>query len=85
MDGCDAVINAVGLYVEAGAESFEAVHELGAVNVAHQCTILNVSRLIHISGIGVNIYSKSGYVRARAKGEPLVTDIFPRATRISSA
>ena len=37
MNGCDAVINAVGLYVERRAETFEAVHELGALNVAHQC------------------------------------------------
>lgn len=79
MDGSDAVVNAVGLYVERGAETFEAVHELGAVNVAHQCAAQDVSRLIHISGIGADLYSGSRYVRARAKGEVLVKDVFSPA------
>ena len=52
MDGCDAVINAVGLYVERHAETFEAVHELGALNVAHQCATLRIDRLVHVSGVG---------------------------------
>jgi len=80
MDGCDAVINAVGLYVERGAETFEAVHELGALNVAHQCATRDICRLIHISGIGTDLNSQSSYVRARAKGELLATDVFPKTT-----
>ena len=80
MAGSDAVVNAVGLYVEKGAESFEAVHELGALNVAHQAATLGVDRLIHVSGIGADMRSRSSYVRARAKGELLVTDVFSRAT-----
>lgn len=80
MQGCDAVVNAVGLYVERGAETFEAVHELGALNVAHQCVAHKVARLIHISGIGADLYSASHYVRARAKGELLVRDVFPETT-----
>ena len=80
MDGSDAAVNAVGLYVEKGAESFEAVHELGALNVAYQSATLGVDRLVHISGIGADLDSESSYVRARAKGELLVGDVFARAT-----
>lgn len=80
IDGCDAVINAVGLYVEDGAENFEAVHELGALNVAHQTAILRINRLVHISGIGADLHSESRYVRARGKGELLVRDVFSGAT-----
>ncbi len=80
MEGCDCVINAVGLYIEKGAETFEAVHELGALNVAHQAATLDIERLIHISGIGADLYSEARYVRARGKGELLVKDVFPRAT-----
>jgi NADH dehydrogenase len=80
MEGSDAVVNAVGLYVEKGAESFEAVHELGALNVAHQAAALGVDRLVHLSGIGADLQSGSSYVRARAKGELLVGDVFARAT-----
>lgn len=78
--GSDAVINAVGLYVQTGSEGFEAVHELGALNVAHQASALGVKRLVHISGLGADLYSVSDYIRARAKGELLVQDVFPEAT-----
>ena len=80
MKGCDAVVNAVGLYIEKGSETFEAVHELGALNIAHQAAISGIDRLVHISGIGADLYSGSRYVRARAKGELLVSDVFSRAT-----
>ena len=79
LEGADAAVNAVGLYVERGAESFEQVHELGALNVAHQCARSGVRRLVHISGIGADMRSASAYVRARAKGELLVADDFPPA------
>ena len=75
VDGSDAVVNAVGLYVENRGETFEAVHEIGALNVAHQCASLNVARIVHLSGIGADMFAKSRYVRARAKGELLVRDI----------
>jgi uncharacterized protein YbjT (DUF2867 family) len=80
VEGSDAVVNAVGLYVESGAATFESVHELGAYNVAHQCAVLGVDRLVHVSGIGADLSSESSYVRARAKGELTVTDVFPRST-----
>ncbi|MGI9403330.1 MAG: complex I NDUFA9 subunit family protein [Hyphomicrobium sp.] len=78
--GSDAVINCVGLYVENGAETFAAVHELGAINVAHQAAVFGIECLVHISGIGADLQSKSSYVHSRAKGELLVSDVFPHAT-----
>ena len=80
VEGSDAAINAVGLYVERGAETFQAVHETGALNVARQAAILGVDRLVHFSGIGADPHSGSAYVRARAKGEAVVKEAFPRAT-----
>jgi len=80
IEGCDAVVNAVGLYVEQGAETFEAIHEAGARNVAGQSAISGVARLVHISGIGADLHSESRYVRARARGEVLVKEAFPPAT-----
>ena len=80
LEGSDAAVNAVGLYVEHGPESFEHVHEQGAFNVARQCAETGVRRLVHVSGIGADLASPSAYVRARAKGELLVTETFPKAT-----
>ena len=77
---CDAVVNAVGLYVERDGESFEAVHELGALNAAQHCRGIGIGRLLHLSGIGADSQSDSRYIRARARGEALVREAFPQAT-----
>lgn len=78
--GSRGVVNAVGLYVERGAETFDAVHVEGARTVAEQAREAGVERLVHISGIGVDAASDSAYVRARARGEEAVREAFPQAT-----
>ncbi len=78
--GCGAVINAVGLYVERGAETFDAIHVRGAERVARHASRAGVERLVQISGIGADASSNSPYVRARAHGESAVADAFGGAT-----
>ena len=80
MKGADAVINAVGLYVERGAETFDAVHIHGALHVARQAARAGVKRLVHISGIGATPDSPSRYVRSRAQGEQYVQKSFEGTT-----
>ncbi|MEM7227122.1 MAG: complex I NDUFA9 subunit family protein [Pseudomonadota bacterium] len=80
LDGCNAAVNAVGLYVESGAETYQSVHEQGARTLAQQAAALGLARLVLISGIGADETSESSYVRARAKGEALVREAFPQAT-----
>ncbi len=78
--GVDAVVNAVGLYVQRGRATFAAVHEAGAREVARRAAEAGVGRLVHISGIGVSATSDSAYVRSRAEGEALVRNAFADAT-----
>lgn len=78
--GANAAINAVGLYVERGDETFRAVHIEGAQHVARQAAQAGLNRLIHISGIGVDPTSRSAYVRARAKGEAVAKEAFGGVT-----
>ena len=80
LEGCDAAVNAVGLYVERGTDTFRTVHELGAMHVARQVARSGVKALVHMSGIGVDLNSQSSYVRSRARGELLVREAFPAAT-----
>lgn len=79
MAGATGVINAVGLYVERGDETFRAVHVDGARRVAEQAAAAGIDRLVHISGIGADIASDSAYVRARAEGETAVRAALPDA------
>lgn len=78
--GADAVVNTVGHYVERGRATFEAVHGQGALHVARACAEAGIRRLVHISGLGADLPSPSAYVRARAKGERLVSDTLQSAT-----
>ncbi len=74
----DGVVNAVGLYVESQRATFEAVHVVGAQNIAQQSVIYGV-KLVHISGIGTDTESPSTYIRARAVGEQRVREAAPQA------
>jgi uncharacterized protein YbjT (DUF2867 family) len=80
VEDCEAVVNAVSLYREKGGETFERVHEIGAINVAHQAVANGIRRLVHISGIGVDLNSPSPYVHSRGKAELLVADVFEDVT-----
>jgi len=77
--GCEAAVNAVGLYVERGAATFEAVHVAGARQLASMAREKGIARLLHISGIGARPDSGSRYVRARAAGEAAVRETVPGA------
>ena len=76
----DAVVNAVGLYVERGAATFQAVHVDGAQEVARAAREAGIGCLVHISGIGADVNSESSYVRSRALGERAVREACPGAT-----
>lgn len=80
LDGAGAVVNAVGLYVERGADTFDAVHVQGARRIAEHAAACGILRLLHVSGIGVDASSPSAYVRARARGEQAVREAFPGAS-----
>ena len=82
VQSCDAIVNAVGLYIEQGDATFQSVHVDGAARLAMTASQAGVSRLIHISGIGADPRSASDYVRARADGESRVLAAFPNATII---
>lgn len=77
--GSNAVVNAVGLYVEHGEATFQAVHVDGAHEVARAAREAQIGRLVHVSGIGADVNSESPYVRSRALGERAVREACPEA------
>lgn len=74
VEGADAVVNAVALYVEGPGLDFESVHVQGARHVAQAAQAHEGRTLVHISGIGASGSSPSAYVRARARGERTVRE-----------
>lgn len=77
--GADAVVFCVGVLAEAGAQSFDAVMREGPGRVAQFAAEAGVARLVHISAIGADPESDSGYAAAKGRGERAVREAFPGA------
>ena len=67
--GAFAVINLTAVFSNAGAQTFEAVHEFGATAIANAAKTAKAQVFIHMSGLGTDKPSTSIYVKSRAKGE----------------
>ena len=76
--GADAVVNLVGVL----KGDFDAIHRKGAANVAAAAKAAGVGALVHISAIGADPQSASGYGRSKGEGEAAVRTAFPGATII---
>lgn len=79
IEAADAVVNCVGLLAESGKQQFESVVAEGAGRIARIAAEEKVEKLVHISAIGADARSASGYARAKARGEALVQEGFPDA------
>ncbi|NML13501.1 SDR family oxidoreductase [Azohydromonas caseinilytica] len=53
LQGVDAVVNAVGIFREAGSQTFEALHHRAPVALFQACAQAGVRRVVQISALGV--------------------------------
>lgn len=74
--GADAVVNLVGAF----EGDLKATMADGAGNVARAAAAAGVAALVHVSAIGADSESPSGYAQAKAAGEAEVLAAFPKAT-----
>ncbi len=77
--GADAVINLVGVLYERGAQTFDAVHALGAQAVATAAAAAGVAHLVQISALGADLQGPADYARSKGAGEAAVRAAFPSA------
>ncbi len=69
MQGCDAVVHLVGIIVEKGTNTFEAVHHLGTRNVVEAAKRAGIKRFILMSALGVRADGVAEYQRSKWRGE----------------
>lgn len=79
MRDAEVAINLVGILAESGAQSFDAVQGKGAEAVAKATAAIG-GRMVHVSAIGADENSASGYGRSKAAGEKAVLAAVPSAT-----
>jgi uncharacterized protein YbjT (DUF2867 family) len=75
----DVLINLVGILFERGRQRFDAVHTVGAEQVALAANA-HGARMVHVSAIGADEHSSSRYARSKAAAERLVLSAQPAAT-----
>ncbi|CUH74680.1 complex I NDUFA9 subunit family protein [Tropicibacter naphthalenivorans] len=79
LHGADAVVNCVGTFDAGGKNNFDAVQNLGAERIAKLAAEEGVARMVHISAIGADADSESGYAKSKAEGEAAVLRHMPDA------
>jgi NADH dehydrogenase len=79
LNKADAAVNLVGILRQSGAQSFDAVHRLGAQNLAMAAREAGIQHLVHVSAIGADPASSSLYARSKAAGEQAVREVMPGA------
>jgi NADH dehydrogenase len=80
VDGASLVVNLVGILAERTPGDFRRVMGEGAGTVARAAAAAGAAALVHVSAIGADPASPSGYGRAKAEGEAAVLAAFPAAT-----
>lgn len=78
------LINLVGILFERGRQRFDAVHTIGAEQVALTANA-HGARLVHVSAIGADEKSRSRYARSKAAAEKLVLAAQPEAVIMRSS
>ena len=79
LDGAQACVNLVGVLYESGRQKFQAVHAMGARNLAEASAKQGVGRFVQVSAIGADPASPAKYARTKAMGEAAVREIMPGA------
>ena len=78
MRDSEVAINLVGILTESGRQTFDAVQGTGAETIAKAAAAVS-ARMVHVSAIGADAESASGYARAKAAGETAVLEAVPSA------
>jgi NADH dehydrogenase len=79
LEGATAAVNLVGVLQESGRQGFQAIHAMGARNVAEAAREAGVTRLVQMSALGSDAQSGAKYARTKAEGEVAAREIYADA------
>lgn len=68
LDGCDAVVNCVGILRQRWGETYERVHHRAPAALAAACAARGL-RLVHISALGLDSPARSRFLSSKIAGE----------------
>lgn len=79
VQGCDVVINCIGVLYEKGKNTFTRLHTELPRNIAKACVYEKIDRFIHISAMACDV-NHSKYGKSKRNGELAVLENYPSAT-----
>jgi NADH dehydrogenase len=82
LSGATAAVNLVAVARETGRQGFQALHVMGAHNVAAAARAEGVERLVQMSALGADAASESRYASTKAQGEAAAREIYPDAVLV---
>jgi uncharacterized protein YbjT (DUF2867 family) len=77
--GVDAVVNAVGILREQGAQTFEALHVRAPRALFAACAIAGIDRVVQISALGADGEARSRYHLSKRAADEFLLETVPRA------
>jgi NADH dehydrogenase len=80
VEGATLVVSLAGILAERRRGDFDRIQNQGAAHIARHSAVAGVSRLVHVSAIGADPASPSGYASSKGKGELALRDAYPNAT-----
>jgi NADH dehydrogenase len=83
LQGCDAVINLIGILHESRRHSFDKIHAELPRRVAAACAAAGVTRLLHMSALHASPDAPSAYLRSKAAGESAVLQAGKEGLRVT--
>lgn len=78
--GIDAVVNAVGIFTEHGAQTFRRIHTQTPRALFAACRAAGITRAVQISALGADEHATSRFHRSKRAGDAALQAMVPTGT-----
>ncbi len=80
LQGIDAVVNAVGIFAEHGAQTFRRIHTQTPRALFAACREAGITRVVQISALGADEHAGSRFHRSKRAGDAALRAMVPTGT-----
>lgn len=80
LHGVDAVVNAVGIFAERGAQTFRRIHTQTPRALFAACREAGITRVVQISALGADEHAGSRFHRSKRAGDAALRAMVPTGT-----
>ncbi|MGN2246069.1 SDR family oxidoreductase [Frateuria sp. GZRR35] len=82
LQGIDAVVNAVGIFAEHGAQTFRRIHTQTPRALFAACRAAGITRAVQISALGADEHATSRFHRSKRAGDAALHAMVPTGTAL---